>query len=402
MGSNGSSNQLSATPLPYMPQLNSLRAFAVSVVVFYHFVPQTTRVVDLGLMGVYLFFVLSGFLITGILLRARQWQEAHGKSLFFTLRHFYVRRFLRIFPLFYFVVISCVIFNVGPARATYPWQLTYLTNVLEFRTQQWVGSFSHFWSLAVEEQFYLVWPCLILLVPQRYLVRLVVAVTIFGALFKIIGTLAGAHWIFIRVLPMGCLDPLGTGALLAIASQRTLGARLRAEQIRKVGIVCGLPLLGFALILRHFLDPSALLLNAISDAAAVLFSVWLVGGAAVGFKGWAGRLLEWKPLVYVGTISYGMYIYHVFVPHELWPRLEHRGFPMLPEPLRFFFYCAATLMISALSWHLFEGPINNLKRYFEYQEKTSGVARRGGKSGDRAGNPETLRYVREIKTKVES
>jgi peptidoglycan/LPS O-acetylase OafA/YrhL len=369
----GSSHQLSTTPLPYMPQLDALRAFAVFAVMVSHFLPQTNRVANLGTMGVDLFFVLSGFLITGILLRSRQSREAHGKSLLFTVRHFYIRRFLRIFPLFYFVVLSAAIFNIGIARTTLSWHLTYLTNVLLFIKRDWDTSFGHFWSLAVEEQFYLVWPCIILLTPRRHLFRVIVATIALGPCFKITGTLAGMHPIFIRVLSISCLDMLGAGALLAIASNRGFGSRLRAEQIRRAGMCCGLPLLITGLVLRQFLDPDTLPVNTILDAAVGLFSVWLVAGAAVGFHGWAGKLLEWKPLVYLGTISYGIYVYHLFMPIEVWPRLIRRGFPLLPQPFLFLFFCGATIAVAALSWRFFERPINNLKRYFEYQEKTERV-----------------------------
>jgi peptidoglycan/LPS O-acetylase OafA/YrhL len=205
--------------------------------------------------------------------------------------------------------------------------------------------------------------------PRRYLLWFIAATIAVGPIFKIIGTLAGEHPSFIRVLSISCLDMLGAGALLAIVSNQSFGTKLRTDQLRRVGLFCGLPLLIIVLVLRPFFNPEALPLNTILDAAVALSSVWLVAGAAAGFHGWARRILEWKPLVYLGTISYGIYVYHLFMPIEVWPRLLRRGFPALPQPFLFLFLCGATIAVAALSWHFLERPINNLKRYFEYQEK---------------------------------
>ena len=157
-----------ASAAQYMPQLDSLRAFAVLAVVVHHsplvaFVP-----IPFGAIGVRLFFVLSGFLITGILLRCRDDRpDGSPGDRWFSLRQFYIRRFLRIFPLYYFVVTCAVILNYGCARSLLPWLLTYTLNVQLAISGEW-NEFSHFWSLAVEEHFYLAWPWVVLFVPRRW------------------------------------------------------------------------------------------------------------------------------------------------------------------------------------------------------------------------------------------
>ena len=120
-----------------------------------------------GEWGVQLFFVLSGFLITGILLRCRGDEDAGGKIS--RMRQFYVRRFLRIFPLFYAVLFAAALLNIRPVRETLLWHVSYLSNLQMALAGGWSGPVSHFWSLAVEEQFYLLWPCLILFLPRKYL-----------------------------------------------------------------------------------------------------------------------------------------------------------------------------------------------------------------------------------------
>ncbi len=147
--------------------LDGLRALAVLAVVLEHFGPvHLAELVHPGRLGVRLFFVLSGFLITGILLEAR---AAGGPAATGSiLRAFFVRRALRLLPLFYVVLaISCVF---SPSvREGWLWHATYQTNHYIAILGGWPTAFAHAWSLAVEEQFYLVWPWIILLLPLRAL-----------------------------------------------------------------------------------------------------------------------------------------------------------------------------------------------------------------------------------------
>ena len=123
-----------STPLPHMLQLDALRAFAVLAVLVSHFSPTSTkfftlaRLIDLGGLGARLFFVLSGFLITGILLRSKRYCEKDGLPVLHAFRQFYARRVLRIFPLFYLVLGLAAALNIPPVRQTFLWHATFLTN----------------------------------------------------------------------------------------------------------------------------------------------------------------------------------------------------------------------------------------------------------------------------------
>ena len=184
----------------HMAQLDTLRAFAVIGVLATHYMPTSRFAGYYAMGGVRLFFVLSGFLITSILLKSRSIMESGKQLPRFTLFRFYVRRFLRIFPLYYFVLAVAAIADVTNVRETLLWNVTYLSNVYFFTRGHWAGPVSHFWSLAVEELFYLVWPWLILFTPRRFLMRLIICLIIIGPLFRIWLSFNG-HDEFYCVLP---------------------------------------------------------------------------------------------------------------------------------------------------------------------------------------------------------
>jgi peptidoglycan/LPS O-acetylase OafA/YrhL len=324
---------------PRFVQLDGVRAVAVTLVMAFHFVPGVDRYAPLGSIGVRLFFVLSGFLITRILLQSRSWQAGYA------LRIFYARRALRIFPLFYVVLALAFVVDIGPVRQTIGWHVTYLTNLYLFERGNWHGSISHLWSLAVEEQFYLIWPILMLTVPERRLPALLVATIVAAPITRLM--LGGP---MDSVLPTSCLDSLGAGALLAFPAAR--------QSMMRVGVAAGLPLLAVSLAIRGAGlagEPVEIAL----DVGVSLASAWIVGSATQGFGGYAGRFLAARPVVYLGTISYGVYLFHGFMPYVLGRYV--RGFVEMPWPLRAALLTMATITIASVSWRVFEKPLLALK-----------------------------------------
>lgn len=350
----------------HMVQLDGLRAFAVSAVMAFHFLPEGRSSAPLAFMGVRLFFVLSGFLITGILLRCRRLVEIDGQSIWVTLRQFYIRRFLRIFPLFYFVLVLTALIHLPPVRETFFWHATYLSN-LYFAINGWRGPISPFWSLAVEEQFYLVWPWLILFLPRRHLVPVIAFVILLAPLFRLVATLAGLNFVAVMVLPFACLDTLGLGGMLAISQEALSDSSLNGNHLKRAGLWLGLPLLGVMLILNS-LGAASLLRTVFFDVAMALSSVWLISGAIKPFQGPVKRVLESPVLVYLGRVSYGLYIYHSFVLSIGFYLLSKYGLA-LPRPLALLLLMVVTIAVATLSWHLLEKPISNLKIYFDYRQK---------------------------------
>ena len=333
----------------YLPQLDGLRAVAVASVMVFHFIPWVDRYAPLGAMGVRLFFVISGFLITGILLSWR------GRSLDVGLKTFYVRRALRIFPLFYFVLAAAAALSIGPVRDTWAWHATYLSNLYFYLRGDWHGSVSHLWSLAVEEQFYLVWPWLILCASERWLRPVIVTMIALAPISRLLFPNP-----MDSVLPTSCLDSLGLGALLALRSGSP-STFAKASADRKNGLP--LPWLGtllvvVALSLRYAGIGGQYQIVGL-DFGVSLLSMWLVAGAARGFTGTTGAVLSWSPVTSVGRISYGLYVYHGFTPYLLGRYVP--GFMTMAEPIRVAMLFAATALIALASWHWLEQPFLCLK-----------------------------------------
>jgi len=208
------------TPKDHRPQLDAIRALAVLGVFYSHFWDNASYS---GILSVRVFFVLSGFLITGILLglkatdgsgRARPGSTTAGHGLV----AFYARRALRIWPVYYAVLLPLLLVNAQDVRASAPWHLLFASNVWFAYTEGWTPSFAApWWSLALEEQFYLVWPVLVLSLSRRGLAG-VTAVLVAASFVQHLQIVPGLPvWLASDIMPLAHGDALGTGALLALA-----------------------------------------------------------------------------------------------------------------------------------------------------------------------------------------
>ena len=172
----------------YFTQLDGLRFLAVAAVMFAHsmvFTKLTQLNLILASCGVNFFFVLSGFLISGLLLKSKVKDNLNKNTHWFSLKQFYARRTLRIFPIYYLVIIVAFVFNLKPAREIIWWLVTYTSNIYWCKYGYMVD-FGHLWSLAVEEQFYLFFPFVIFFVPKRYLLTslyFIIALSILSRFF---------------------------------------------------------------------------------------------------------------------------------------------------------------------------------------------------------------------------
>lgn len=372
-----------ASERTYMPQLDSLRVFAVLGVMVVHnwrmvTLPWIFDALDWGHLGVRLFFVLSGFLITGILLGCRELAENSSKGRLFFIQRFYARRFLRIFPIYYGVLVIALAVKLAPAREVWPWLLTYTVNVYVFLHLNWVGHLGHFWSLAVEEQFYLLWPTAVLFAPRRWVVRILLIGIILAPLYRFYTLIAFPTDVLtgqdhVGTLTFAVLDSLGSGALLAVATRWLPVESTVWRYWRQIAVpIAVAAYLALLVMLHYHVSPTAYFV--LSDLVVALIFCWLVQTAGQGFRGVVGACLEARPLVFLGKISYGLYVYHAFAPLVCLYALSRIGIPYHAGSFPSFVLSSiVTVAIAVLSWKLYEQPINNLKRYFHYATATETI-----------------------------
>jgi peptidoglycan/LPS O-acetylase OafA/YrhL len=353
----------------HLPALDGFRGIAILLVMLSHFlnaghvVTEETwwgRVLLGGFVGVDMFFVLSGFLITGILLDARV-TTARGFGVF------YARRALRIFPLYYAsLALVFLLRPAGPGSDSPWWYWTFASNLGATWKGRWLVSpedfdLGHFWSLAVEEQFYLVWPFLVAALGRRHLAKaclacLVIAPVIHFAL-HFSGNPTGAY-LFTGVR----LHTLAAGAWLALAFRDPA----RWELVRRFAKP--------VLLITATLSLAALMFP--RQISLIPFSPFLWGSAlvlSVSSPGPWQNVLSTRPLLVLGRLSYGLYILHSLVDpwlkhvlHDRWILGLTGDRPLLALFLFLVAAFALSLAAAGLSWHLFEKPILSLKRYFRY------------------------------------
>ncbi len=413
LGTAGNIEEIAAPGRKHYPALDGLRGLAILLVLFIHYsqvLPvrgglgaDAEALAFQGWMGVTLFFVLSGFLITGIL------YDAKGQSHYF--RNFYARRTLRIFPLYYGVLavelaILLVIkfgfphawlhlHNPRKIWAAMPWLWTYTTNIgMAFGGMNPVIE-GHFWSLAVEEQFYLVWPVVIFLLGRRGIIRvcLVLVATAFATRFLLTALGFGPYAAY-SFTPCQ-FDALGLGALVAVLARESRASGwMRRYSVRIFTAAASVTVLTFVVLVAVRVNPASLgnmdvhivrggdtgglvdfrdipwlcdALYAPLDIAFAALLAAIVTGASAGLQ----RVFTWKPLRALGGYSYGLYVFHFIVFMVLGNLLIH--FPrirdattndMLPAIGLLLANLVISLTLAVASFHLYEKRFLKLKKYF--------------------------------------
>ena len=337
-------------------QLDGLRFFAVFLVVCVHWSwsgQQFMNKFNSGSRGVDLFFVISGFLITLGLIKSKGKAQTTGNSLY----KFYARRFLRIFPVYYLFLFVLYFFDRAKVEGDMRWYLLYLSNFHSIKTQSW-GGLGHLWSLAVEEQFYLVWPFIILFTPRKYLVWVISSAIALSVAAKIVWRMQGDEFWSPYMHPLGPLDTLAIGALLSYFYY-FYEDKLRAALYNPY--ITAAVFLEVSLFLYSQFTPFNFLYHVGGRTFYGIFCAWLIGRAVFSFGGLMGAILSYKPIRYIGTISYAVYLFHPLVPDLVWHFIE---LP-LTDNAKFIIHGAATIALASLSWYAFESQILKLKSRFE-------------------------------------
>src|SRR5438045_2644539 len=279
----------------YQPQFDGLRALAVLTVMVDHFSADVPSVpvlawVGVGATGLRLFLVLSGYFIAASLRRARDRMDAGRLSAGKTMAAFYWRRLLRIGPAYFVFAGIALLLNLGAIRHYWPWVFTGTVDWLIALNNEWPLAISHLWSICVQEQFYLFWPLLILLLPRRWVLSAIIAVAFAGIAFRIGCVIFSAPIIARWVLPFGSLDSLAAGAALG-----WWGGRLRASRGGWLLALICLSMLTVAAVLRNS-DPTKLKSVLVEPLEASAFVI-LVARTATGFDGNIARFLSNAGLV---------------------------------------------------------------------------------------------------------
>ncbi len=363
--------------------LDGVRGFAVLVVMCGHFAyslefaagSATERAMRVmfgwGWAGVSVFFALSGFLITGILL------DAKGGSRYF--RSFYARRMLRIFPLyyavlgFYFLVVPHLLgpdYHVPPSSQIWYWTFFGNYQPLSWESKSIIG---HFWTLAIEEQFYLLWPLVVYLCSRRQLVILAGSVIVGSLVYRIIAVPLGTD---VYHSTPGRIDAIVAGALVAVALRREDGFAFLRRWSPIVGLAA---LVVMAIVVVRgggvTINAPDFEMMAIGYGAVAIMSAALVGGlVGLDRDHWMSRVFSSRLLVTFGAYSYAIYVLHPglqrvagklhLVPSAaLVARQPHWivTFPVLMS--------IAALGAGYLSWNLYEKHFLKLKKFFAYDRR---------------------------------
>jgi peptidoglycan/LPS O-acetylase OafA/YrhL len=340
----------------HIPELDGLRGCAIAAVLIYHFSNELPKIPGVGLLihfgwsGVDLFFVLSGFLITRILVKTRT------RPGFF--KNFYARRLLRIFPVYYWTlaVVIPLFGAVAALRAAIPsrhdlsFYWIYLQNwtpLMQALNQQ---SFGHFWSLAVEEQFYWIWPVVVWRVPSRRLM----AVSISGFFLAFaLRLLIPSHW-FIWRATFTRMDALMMGSICTLALDNSLFKKWLSKRVKFFAIpsLCLLAavIFGDRFLGERFTDTVGLSAIAVSYGLLLLY--------AAHAQGAIGAVLRSSMLTGLGKYSYGIYVYHLPLAAMLALIPIHSGL------LMFALLMTGSIGLGAVSYELAEKRILRLKSRF--------------------------------------
>ncbi|MDF2447528.1 MAG: hypothetical protein K0R26_32 [Bacteroidota bacterium] len=335
-----------------MPQLDALRAIAAFSVVLFHFLNEfKIGFFHYGWIGVDIFFVISGYLITAILLEQK---KTIGDKLLI-IRNFIIKRALRLFPAYYLFITIFLILMVG--FGLYVWDkgdgfyyYTYTQNILFYLEGMKGVQLNHLWTLAVEEQFYLFWPLITVFVSNRNLIIVLFCFIISALLLKSINTTEE-----MRMLTFAHFDTLGSGALFALLlKEQKESLFLYINKFKN--FLIPLSVLGLALCVIYTFP------NAVSVVCILTLSISLVVGCYYNFKGLAGIILSSRVLKYFGGVSYGIYLYHKPIPYFM--TLISGKLNMSVNPyFQLFIACILTCTITHLSFVYLE------KRFLMFKEK---------------------------------
>jgi peptidoglycan/LPS O-acetylase OafA/YrhL len=355
--------------MKYIKQLDAIRAIAVFLVILSHWIEPENEYLALwfgmlGPVGVNTFFVLSGFLISGILLKERLAVGAGVQTTWLVFRNFYIRRALRIFPVYYLLLVLILLFG-ETGKFEFVSYLTYTSNYFFYLIRDWASN-GHLWSLAVEEQFYFIWPLVLLLVKRSYLFPVLILFIVTGITAQVLTR----NDDFATILTPACFDAFGMGGLLAWTI--TMHPDRLNRMYKFVSVAGCIALIIFLGELVFDFWPN-LPQRTIQSTCALWLISYVVKQSSEqrSHSHLLFRLLGNKALVFIGKISYGIYLYHLYIPAIrvfVVSKLPGSFAQYLNNPagsvLLFTVDLAIVIGIALLSWKFIERPLLYFKGRF--------------------------------------
>jgi peptidoglycan/LPS O-acetylase OafA/YrhL len=352
----------------FYDSLEGFRGISVLLVLISHFliISHFPKFIFLnfGFLGVNFFFVLSGFLITEILMNEIE-KDGNTRKI---IKNFYLKRTIRIFPIYYLSIIGLSIFNIQGLRELLPWTLTYSTNIGSVWFGKGAGIIGHFWSLCVEEQFYLFWPLLLIIFRKKHL-YLFIAIIIVSVSAKFIYLVFNGPNIrgFIHDSTPAALDALSFGALLAYLKNNKPDI---LNKVLKHGYI-PVSLIFFFWIMLYSYHEFSFFYCVFGRFIASIIAFYLVGWGALNTNNLFIKITKTHALRYFGKISYGIYVYHLIIfgllaPYysKLWDGIKGKLGVLGYQNwfFSFIFFSALSIIVATVSYYFIERPLLKLKK----------------------------------------
>lgn len=359
-------------PATHIPQLDGVRGLAIFLVLLFHCYPFIAPA-RLGWLGVDLFFVLSGFLITGIL-----WDTKAHKNYY---KNFLVRRMVRIFPLYYtflvlffFGIPLLTSIDIANFQNVQGWYWLYATNWLfVFELQDWIEGvdINHFWSLAIEEQFYLFWPFVIFLFSRNSILKIILGFIALSFLLRLCYISIGLEPLSMYVSTFTRVDSLviGAGAALFVRDEKL---KFFLERHLKKTFLLSAFLIVSVIVITRTTSPYSFPFITFGYTVNALFFISILLLTLTDFaNGFFKKIGLMRPLQFLGKYSYALYVFHL----PLYSYFDHRWYTyfmgvteqhFISRMLSSSLVIVLTVGISLISWQLIEKPFLRIKKYFKY------------------------------------
>jgi len=327
-----------------------------------HWCPKTWPRIFPFEIFLFFFLVLTGYLITGSLLRERDRKEARGGSWKLeALKSYQIRRGLRILAPYYAAIILAWIVRAPDMHAAFGWYFFHLSNIHMAMLDHWPSGTNHFWSLAIQQQFYLIWPFVIWFLPKKWLAFAILVFAAIGPASRY------CHDDFLpwfsrpEILTWSAFDYFGLGGLLALAVHH--GMSLESPVLRWVSII---GLAGYLGIFgSHALGWPTYGLRPVQQTFLSAALCGFIAAGSVGFRGHLGQFLVNPGLQRIGQVSYGIYLFHNLAPlltgkilFFLWLGWFDSVYG---EIIRIPVFAAVTWALTLASWRWIESPLQGVR-----------------------------------------